>query len=371
RRGAWRGFGGPGGEGTVRGIRIATDWNVAPPRLLWRKRVGPAWSSVVIVDGRLFTQEQQGEAEVVVCLDAATGQPVWSHEDPVRFADGQAGAGPRATPTFADGRLFALGATGILNCLDAATGKQQWSRNIGADAGASLPLWGFSSSPLVVGGVVVVFAGGESEKTLLAYRAASGEPAWGLPAGKASYASPQLASVGGKDQILFVSDLGLIAADPATGPVLRQYGLHSAGGRPWSLQPTPAGNAPVLIASADLGTALVEISHDGHDWAPAPRWTSRHLKPSFNDFVVHDGFVYGFDGDILCCIEVATGKRRWKEGRYGHGQVLLLADDSLLLVVSESGAAVLLTATPGRHEERGRFQAVKGKTWNHPVIARA
>jgi outer membrane protein assembly factor BamB len=313
--------------------------------------------------------------EAVVCLDARTGAEIWSHQDAARFEDGQAGPGPRATPTFAGGRVYALGATGILNCLDAATGARKWSRNIAADAGAKAPLWGFSSSPLVVGSVVVVFAGGDGSKSLLAYHAESGDPAWTAPAGTHSYSSPHSATLDGEEQVLFFGDRGLVSVNPASGAVLWQ-GSVPGSGMPRSLQPWVGGKGQVLLGSgSDFGAALLEVRRDGKGWSVTERWTSRRLKPSFNDFVVHDGFVYGFDNNVFCCLDLQTGQRRWKEGRYDHGQVLLLAEQGLLLVVSEMGEAILLAARPDRHEELGRFQAINGhqadheKTWNHPVVA--
>jgi outer membrane protein assembly factor BamB len=376
RPGDWPGFRGPGRDAVVRGARIATDWGAAPPsRPLWKRRIGPAWSSVAVVGERLFTQEQRGTVEAVVCLDARTGREIWSHQDAGRFEDGQAGPGPRATPTFHGGRVYALGATGTLNCLDAATGARKWSRNIAADAGAKAPLWGFSSSPLVVGPVVIVFAGGDGSKSLLAYRTDSGDPAWTAPAGTHSYSSPQLASLGGEDQVLFFGDRGLVAVNPVSGAVLWQ-GSVPGSGMPRSLQPRLVGNNQILLGSgSDFGTALLEVKRDGKTWSVTERWTSRRVKPSFNDFVVHDGFAYGFDNNVFCCLDLQTGQRRWKEGRYDHGQVLLLAEQGLLLVVSEMGEAILLAARPDRHEELGRFQAINErqveheKTWNHPVVA--
>src|SRR5205807_153862 len=155
-----------------------------------------------------------------------------------RHEDVQGGTGPRATPTFAEGRIFALGATGILNCLDAATGQCQWSRDIGHDADAKIPMWGFSSSPLVVGDRVVVFVGGDSEGTLRAYRTDSGEPAWSAAAGKVSYSSAQLASVGGETQLLFVSDGGLFAFDESSGAPLWEYRTPAGNpGVPRAVQP--------------------------------------------------------------------------------------------------------------------------------------
>ena len=153
------------------------------------RRVGPAWSSVIVIGGRLFTQEQRGEQEAVVCYDTLTGRSLWVHEEPVRFWEAVSGAGPRATPTFHDGRIYSLGGTGILNCLDAATGKRYWTHNIAEDAGAKIPQWGFSGSPLLVNGLVIVFAGGDAGRSLLAYRAETEEPAWTASAGVMSYSS--------------------------------------------------------------------------------------------------------------------------------------------------------------------------------------
>ncbi len=362
----WPGFRGPERDGVVRGLTIAADWKASPP--LWRQRIGPGWSSLAVVGDRLFTQEQRGSSEAVVCLDAATGRQVWVHQDTARFSDEQAGPGPRATPTFADGRLYTLGATGILNCLDAATGERKWSHDLVAEAGAKLPIWGFSCSPLIVQGLVVVFAEGDTEKTLLAYDAHSGEPTWTADAGKAGYSSPQRMSIDGTAQIVFLGMTALIGVDPASGKVLWQHDLP-AGGLFRPLQPHPLENGSILIASESDGVLLLDIKRDGESWTVSRRWASRALKPSFNDFVVHGDSLYGFDGNTFCCVDAQTGRRRWKEGRYNHGQVLLLAESSLLLVVTEDGEVILLKANPQAHEEIGRFQAIKGKTWNHPAIA--
>jgi outer membrane protein assembly factor BamB len=374
RPGDWPGFRGPNRDGNVRDVRIATDWKDTPPKLLWRRRIGPAWSSVAVVGDRLFTQEQLGEQEAVVCLDAANGQTLWTHRDAARHEDGQGEAGPRATPTFAQGRIFALGATGILNCLDAVSGDLKWSHDITADAGTKVPVWGFSSSPLVAGELVVVFAGSESsdsQKTLLAYHISSGKLVWSAAAGKSSYSSAQLASFDGETQLLFVSDGGLFALDPSTGDVLWQHATPGASfGIPRVVQPRAIGAKGVLFdAGTDVGTALVNLTGDAGTWIPKERWVSRQLKPSFNDFVILDRAVYGFDGRVFTCLDLETGKRRWKDGRYGSGQVLLLGDQPLLVVVTDEGEVVLVAANPDEHHELGRFQAIEGKTWNHPVIA--
>lgn len=365
--GDWLEFRGPNRQGELHGVQIATDWENRPPREVWRRRIGPAWSSILIVGSRLYTQEQRGEEEVTVCLDAGTGEELWSYADQARFSDGQAGAGPRGTPTFSDGRIFALGATGILNCLDARTGQKLWRREMAADAKAPLPMWGFSSSPLVVGGVVIVYAGGPEGKGMLAYRESDGEPAWSVETGPVSYSSPQAAEVDGQKQVWILSDSGLTAVDPASGKLIWQ---HPAAGGAWRVvQPRQLDASTLLIGSEDLGLVRLGLQHEGDAWSAEQQWKSRAIRPAYNDFVVSDGHVYGFDESIFCCVDIATGKRRWKSGRYGHGQVLLIVDQKLLLVLTEAGEVVLLNANSEKHEELAKFKAIEGKTWNHPTIA--
>ena len=364
----WIEFRGPARDGVLHGVKIPTNWNEQPPRLKWRRRVGPAWSSVTVVADRLFTQEQRDENEAVVCYDAATGEEIWVHTDKDRFEESVSGAGPRGTPTFANGRIFTLGATGILNCLDAASGKKIWSRTITTDAQSKPPLWGLSGSPLVSDNMVFVFGGG-ADKSLLAYHASSGDPAWAAKAGDLSYSSPQAETIGGKKQILIVSDAGLASFEPVSGKALWQFG-QAMPGMPRTEQPHLVGTTQFLAASlSGSGISLIDVSPEKEEWKVTERWNSDGMKPEFPDMVVYNGHAYGFDISTFCCVDLATGKRMWKGGRYGHGQVILLADQGLLLVLSEKGEAVLLKANPERHEELGHFQALHGKTWNHPVVA--
>ena len=365
----WPRFRGPLGNGEVRGLEIATDWKAAPPRLVWRQRIGPAWSSMVVFGKWLFTQEQRGESETVVCLDAETGREIWARDDAVRFWEPVSGTGPRATPAYADGHVYTLGAKGLVNCFDAFTGSRIWSHDISQDAGAPLPQWAFSGSPLVSGDLVIVFAGGPGEKQLLAYRATTGSPAWSVAAGQLSYSSPQLAAIDGTPQILLLNDRGLTAVSAESGAPLWEFSAPIPGA-PRSVEAAFMGPSHVLVATeAGIGMVLLTIDHAGGKWNVTAGETSNQFKPAFSDFVVYNGCVYGFDSAIFACVDCDTGKRCWKQGRYGHGQVLLLTEQGLLLVLAETGEVVLLKASPDRHKELGRFQAIEGKTWNHPAIA--
>ena len=363
----WPGFRGPARDGVVRGVRLETNWTATPPRELWRRPIGPGWSSFAVQGDRIYTQEQRGEDELVVAYDVRTGEPVWRHADPVRFYESNGGAGPRGTPTLAGGRVYTFGATGILNALDAATGGVLWSRNVATDAEKKIPGWGFASSPLIVGDAVVVAASGQ----LVSYDAATGKPRWFGPKAGGGYSSPHLVTLHGTPQILLLTGGGATAVSPADGRLLWQHA-------PWKdtvgiLQPALAGG-DLLITAADgfgaKGMSRIAVARGPSGWTATERWMSNGLKPYFNDFVVHEGHAFGFDGRILSCIDLADGQRKWKGGRFGHGQLVLLPDQDLLLVLSEDGELGLVQAAPDQFTELARFKAIEGKTWNHPVLVR-
>jgi outer membrane protein assembly factor BamB len=370
--GDWPGFRGPNRDGRLTGVRIGTDWSAKPPQPKWRHRVGPGWSSFAVVGHRLYTQEQRDQAEAVVCYDANTGDELWVHEDEGRFKETVSGAGPRATPTFHDSKIYALTANGRLNCLDAATGRSIWEKDAKEDAKASEPIWAFSSSPLVWHDVVTVFTGGPDDKSVSGYDASSGDLLWSKGKGSASYCSPQPATLHKVEQILLATDAGLMALDPKKGDLLWEYGWPTEQGMPRCVQPAVVNDSDVLLGTGvGVGERCVRVARNGDSWGEASEeWTNKSLKAYYNDRVIHKGHVYGFDGNIFTCVSLADrGKARWRGGRYGNGQVLLLADQDLLLVLSEKGEVVLVAADPEKHRELGRFSAIEGKTWNHPVVA--
>jgi outer membrane protein assembly factor BamB len=360
----WPGFRGPLRDGVVRGVRIETDWTKSPPVAMWRRPIGPGWSSFAVHGDLLYTQEQRGEDEIVSCYRVSTGEPVWRHRDPIRFYESNGGAGPRATPTLSHGRVYTLGATAVLNALDAGTGKVMWSRNAATDTRRKIPEWGIASSPLVVDDIVVVSVSG----TLAAYDLTTGKPRWVGPPHGGSYSSPQLATIDGVPQILILSAPGAVSVSPADGTVLWEHSWEGGA----IVQPAITEDGGILInamsAMGGVATRRLAVTHGSGGWTVAERWTSNGLKPFYNDFIVHKGQAYGFDGNILACIDLEDGKRKWKGGRYGNGQLVLLADQDLLLVTSEDGELALVKATPDQFTELARIPALNAKTWNHPVL---
>jgi outer membrane protein assembly factor BamB len=213
--------------------------------------------------------------------------------------------------------------------------------------------------------MVIVAAAGK----LVAYDIGSGKPRWFGPDGGGGYSSPHLATINGVQQILLLSGAGAISVAPSDGKPLWKHEWKIDG----IVQPAMTADGDILIGSgsslAAVGLRRVSVGRGSGGWTAEERWTSNFLKPYFNDFVVHKGHAFGFDGRILACIDLADGKRKWKGGRYGSGQLVLLPDQDLLLVLSEDGELALVGADPDKFTEQARFPAIEGKTWNHPALA--
>jgi outer membrane protein assembly factor BamB len=362
----WTDFRGPLRDGRYRGGAIFTDWSTAGLKPVWRQPVGGGYASFSIARGRAFTIEQRGPQEVVAAYDVATGRELWTNGWDAEFREFMGGDGPRATPSWSDGRVYALGALGELRCLDETTGRVLWRKNILEDNGAPNLEWAMAAAPLIVDDTVIVQPGGPSGRSVVAYDRRTGERRWSALDDKQAYASPMLATLAGRRQLLVVSASRIVGLTPDAGdllwehPWVTQYDVNAA-------QPMVVDDRRVLISSGyGKGAALLELSPDGNGLAVRSVWTSNRLKSRFNSSVLYEGHVYGFDEAILACIDANTGEQKWKGGRYGYGQLILA--DGHLIVLTEDGDLALVRATPTRHEEVARFAVLDGKTWNHPAL---
>lgn len=352
-------FLGPSRNGILPRTDLSTNWTTTPPKVVWRQPIGAAWSGFAIVGDRALTQEQNGSEERVTCYELGTGRLVWSHGDPEQYINTIAGEGPRATPTIHGDRVFTLGAKGRLNALELTTGKRIWTRSLTEEASRGVPEWGFSGSPLVQDGLVIVSAGGHDGKSMLAFHSETGEPAWSGGSSSPGYSSPFPATLAGIPQILIVNNRSVASHDPRTGSVL--WEVPFGAGMPLVANPVVVGPDSVIF-SAGYNVGAEKFTVTGATNTPVSDWKSKKLKAKFSNPVFRDGFVYGLDDGILACLDAKDGSQRWKEGRYGHGQGLLVGDRMIL--ISESGELVLLQPTPDGPHELGRIAVLDSKTWN-------
>lgn len=365
-RNYWTDFRGPNRDGRYEERAVQTRWPEKGLPQIWKQPVGVGYASFVIADGRAYTIEQRRAQETVAAYDVATGRELWTQGWAAEFTD-STGDGPRATPTWSDGKLYAVGATGELRCLDAGSGKILWGKNILSDNGAGNLPWGVAASPLVVDDKVVVMAGGGGGKSIVAYNKQTGAPVWKSQGDTASYTSPMLVTLAGQRQVLAVTASRVLGLAPEDGSLLWSHPWETSMGINVSQPLIVDKNRFFISAGYGKGAALMEITGSGKSLSARKVWENTLMKNKFNSSVLHNGHVYGLDEGILTCLDVNTGERKWKGGRYGYGQVLLASGH--LIVIADNGELALVRAAPDQYSELSRFAALSGRSWNVPAIA--
>ncbi|HAM72309.1 MAG TPA: hypothetical protein DCM86_11755 [Verrucomicrobiales bacterium] len=356
-------------DGVLSGPRLRSDWTNDPPVVVWRRGVGAACSGFAIAGDFAVTQEQRGESECVVAYHLSSGRELWVHTDPGHYSTPTAGEGPRATPTLSSGLVYAHGALGRLNCLQLSTGASVWTRQV-IGPGEQVPEWGAASSPLIIGGAVVVHGGEKSHRSLRAFRATDGTPLWEAGSRNPSYASATLAVLAGVPQILAFNDGSISSHSPADGAILWE--------RPWGngnvvcAAPLVVGPERVLFSSGyGVGSELLELHRTpgGSGLEVSTLWKSTRMKSKFAHLFRIGETLYGLDDGIMAAVDLRNGSLRWKEGRYGHGQGLLVGEQYALM--AESGDLILMHPSPSGPGVEARLQLFHARTWNPIALAGA
>jgi outer membrane protein assembly factor BamB len=363
----WSDFRGPDRLGRYEQAPIRTTWPSNGLPRVWKQPVGGGYASFTVANGLAFTIEQRRGNEVVAAYDIGSGRERWTNSWPALFQETLGGDGPRATPVWDEGRVYALGATGELRCLEAGTGKVVWNKNILSDNGARNLQWGMAGAPLVVDGKVIVTPGGPDGRSVVAYDKLSGRRIWSSLDDQAAYASPVAVTVAGRRQLLVVNAARVVSLTVEEGSLLWEY--------PWATQEGINAAQPIVVGPSRVylssgyghGAAVVELVRRGNGFEVRTVWANTRMKNKFNSGVLYEGHIYGLDEGILACIDIATGDLKWKGGRYGYGQILLASGH--LVVLTEDGDVALVRASPERFQELSKFTALSGKTWNIPAIS--
>jgi outer membrane protein assembly factor BamB len=338
-------------------------WSDAGPRKLWQAEVGLGFSSISVAQGRAYTMGFVPGSDVLTCLDATTGKLLWKHADPGEQMENVYEGGPNATPTVDGGTVFTFTRRGKVCALDAATGRLIWQRELAKELGAKMPTWGFSSSPLVQGRILVLNlgeAGAGLDKT-------TGEVVWKSGPGASGYATAVPFDFKGRHLVALFSSRELVAVDPQTGTVAWRH--------PWktlddinAADPVILGERLLLSSGDNRGAALLQLTGD----APTVLWENKNLRAQFTPPVVLGEHIYGLDGNAgeratLRCIDTASGEVKWTGPVVGTGGIL--AANGRLVVLSDRGELALYDVSPAGFKELARAQILGGKCWTNPALS--
>jgi len=357
-------------DGYVQACSFTPEKESDPPKEKWRHPVGGGYAAFAVEGDLAVTIEQRGTKEVITAYKVSTGEPLWNFSYSALFSETMGGDGPRATPTINGKQVFVLGATGELRCIELLTGKSLWHVNILNDAEMKNITWGMSGSPLVTEKLVIVNPGGDDkhDRGVIAYDRDTGKVVWAKGNHPAAYVSPALVTIDGVPQVILQSADALTGQDLATGEELWQTPFAPLNGIAVGQPLLLPDNQVFVSASYGAGAKLVKVFKDGEKWNVEPVWSNQLLRCKFSSPIYVDGYIYGLDDGILACIDAKTGKRKWKGGRYGHGQMLY--SDGRLFIQAEDGNFVIVATDPKKHRELLKWQSLPGiKNWNAPTLA--
>ncbi|MCG8587027.1 MAG: PQQ-like beta-propeller repeat protein [Pirellulales bacterium] len=379
----WPQYRGPAGDGVSSASITNTDWASKPPKVLWKVPTPLGFSSMAVADGRVFTLVARDSAdgakvETCIALDANTGKELWSvtfgkseygHDGGNAGAPGNRGGdGPRSTPT-TDGKLvWVYDAHMVLACLDAATGKEIWKRDIVKEFDGRPIKWFNATSPLIVGDAVIVSGGGK-DQSFLAFNKNDGKVIWKSGDETITHATPRLADIGSKRQLVFFVQSGLVGVDPASGKELWRskfpFNVSTAA------SPVIEDSRIFCSAGYGVGAQLVEV---GEDQEAKRLWfKANQLMNHWSTPLAHKGHLYGifefkkYGKAPLQCVDMATGEIKWSTRGFGPGNCILVGDK--LVVLPDAGDVVLVQATPDEYKELARIKALKGKCWSTPAYS--
>jgi outer membrane protein assembly factor BamB len=331
--------------------------------VVWKHPAGQAFSQLAVQGDAAYTTLSDEEKSYAVRLDAGTGEEVWRRDLGEVFTE-QMGNGPRATPTLEGDRVYVPSARGVLHALSATDGAVIWSVDLKEKFGTPQPRFGFSPSPLIVGDLLILEAGGkEEEKAIVALDKGTSEVRWSGLTGTGGYSSPILAGFGGVDQIVLPRGKTVTALS-LEGEVLWTFDMEEGV----IAMPVLVGEDKLFVsASGDTGCALIRITRGEDGFHAESIWKNRSIRNHFNSSVARGGFVYGFDNATLKCVSLEDGEVQWGKRGFGKGSLIAVGDQ--LLVLSDKGKLILVEATPEEYRETGAYQAMEGKSWTAPSYA--
>lgn len=370
--GEWPTFRGAARNGISAETGINKNWKAKAPKELWRIKLGDnGFAGPSVAAGKLFIIDKQGDEDVVRAVDLKTGKDVWTFKYPDSYQPGQADWGRgRSTPTFDNGKLYTLGASGMLHCLDAEKGTKLWALDIKATYnGQWKDWWGYTPAPMIDGEKVVVPPGGPGA-ALVALNKETGKEIWkGGGDEQAGYATPIIATLDGKKQYVTMTGLSLVGVDAADGKLLWKFGWNTSY-QVNACDPVQVGPNNFFITSGyGKGCGLIQVAGG----KATALWQNKEMKAQFNGPVLIGQHLYGISGQAgskgdLTCLDPKTGASVWKQADFEVGGVCAI-DGTIIAVSGKTGEVVMCAAVPNAFQELGRITPLNGRSWTPPIVA--
>ena len=368
----WTGWRGPARDGIAPAAQAPRTWPEAFDRA-WRVEIGEGYSSPVVSGGRVFVHSREDDAEVVTAFDLSIGARLWRQDYPARYTQNTIVPGdlpgPFATPAVDGGRVFTLGAAGILSSWDAESGALLWRNDCSASVQVTGLFCGTSASPLVAGGMLIVQVGSDAGGgRVLALDPATGKEIWVWRGAGPGYASPIVAAIEGHRQVVTLTESSVVGLDAGNGALLWSMPFTDE----WHENiMTPVWTGEHLVVSGPRqGTHAFAIRRENDGWRAAPAWSNARVTMYMSSPVLAAGTLYGHSSTRsgqFVALDAASGAVRWaSEGREGDLASVLLAGDDLLLLNSD---AELVVAEPNAEAfaVARQYQVANGATWSMPV----
>ena len=368
----WLQWGGPNQDFSAPAKSLATSWPEGGPQQLWSRTLGEGYSAILVDGGRLYTMYRAEKKEVVVCLDAKSGETIWEHRYEHAPSDGHVygyGAGPRSTPLIAGDRVFTVGIAGRMHALNKSDGEVVWSRDLwGGDLGGNVRGHGYSSSPVAYKGTVIITVGGENAG-IVAFDQASGTVEWKALNFKNSHSSPRIVDIAGEPQLVVFMTEELVGVDPNNGQLRWRYPHGNQWGHNISM-PIVVDGDTIFLSSVQAGARGIRLVHDGEGTEAKEIWSTRRIQFYHGSVVRNGDWVYGSTGTtspaFMAAVNLRTGEIGWRER--GFGKANCVEADGKLIILDEDGVLYLARATPEELVVLAKTQLLNRVAWTVPTI---
>lgn len=336
--------------------------------IVWKKKLGSGYSAISIANGHAITMFSDGEDDYVISLDANSGDEQWRYRIDTTYP-GRDGAnpGPVSTPTIDEDRVFAIGPKGQLVALNLKTGKPLWSTHLIDEHHSVRPHWGFTTSPLVFGDLLIVETGGTQNNAITAFNKKTGKVVWSAGEDNIEYQSPLIANIAGRTQLLWAGEKSLYGFEPNTGKELWRYAHGGDGFYQRIVNPVLAGENKMLLTNGGAQAKMIRVASSDTGFAVTEIWKSVVLKRNYNIPVYHEGYIYGFSGDFLTCVNARSGELAWKSRPPGNGFTILV--DGHLVIMAKRGSLHVAKASPEGYVEIASQNLFDKLVWSPPSFA--